>query len=449
MQLVLIAVIGCALRLAWGIWASRNTPEDWIINGDQYSYWFFGNEIARGHGYMSYITGEPTSYYPVGYPIVLAAVYWLGLHTPLPDNQAHLTMLLHVVLSTASIVLVYFIGRKAFSHRVGIIAAGIVAFYPSLIIGVATFSVETTFIFSVLLCVAILIDHDWTAGPMSRRRLLWFGAAMGFSIVIRPFSAPIMVGLAVAAWCAGGGWRSALRHVGWASITVLLMLTPLTIRNFSVFHKFIPISTNLGDGMCMSRFPGSDGGFSWANHAWCADPGLPEAERNPANTRAAIHFILDHPGEELRQIPKRFVLMMHQDHGTLAEALGNGSHLSLPSGLRTAIDFFTDGYYHLTWIIGLPALVMLFRRWRRDRRFGPHRAVIAITLLGLQLIPIASWGNPRFHTPMLPFLALLTAISADWALKRLRPRGPLVIADKTAGNDVKAQAADQVVGAVV
>ncbi len=417
-QLALVAFVGGALRLVWGFWATRSTPETWLLSGDQYSYWYYGNEIARGHGYIGYITGKATSYYPVGYPVVLAVVYWLGMHTPLPSNQAQLTAGLHILLSTASIVLVYFIARKAFGHRVGLIAAGIVALYPSLILGVATYSVETTFIFSVLLCVAILVDHDWTSGPMSRKRLLWFGVAFGCSVVVRPFSTPVMVGLVVAVFCAGYGWRSALRHVGWASITFLMMLTPLTVRNEIRFHRFIPISTNLGDGMCMSRFPGSNGGFAWASHAWCADPNLPEDERNPANTKAAIHFILDHPGEELRQIPKRFFLMMQQDHGIMVEVLGNGSNLSLPSALQTAISFSGDGYYHLSWAIALPGLLLLCRGWRRERRFGPHRAVIAITLLGLQLIPIASWGNPRFHTPMLPFISIVAAVSIDWLLCR-------------------------------
>ena len=71
-------------------------------------------------------------------------------------------------------------------------------------------------------------------------------------------------------------WRTVVRHVGWASITFVMMLTPLTIRNAIEFDHFIPISTNLGDGMCMSRYIGSNGGFSWADHAWCADPDMPE-----------------------------------------------------------------------------------------------------------------------------------------------------------------------------
>ena len=415
-SLVVIVALGCIIRLAWGLWASRDTPQTWLISGDQYSYWYFGHEIARGNGYLSYLTGKPTSYYPVGYPVLLASVYWLGLHTPLPNNEAWLTVMLHIGLSTASIVLVYFIGRKAFHHRVGLIAAAIVAFYPSLIIGVATFSIETAFIFSVLLCVAILVDHDWQSGPMSRQRLLWFGVALGASVVMRPFSTPVMIGLAVAALCTGRGWRTVVRHVGWASITFVMMLTPLTIRNAIEFDHFIPISTNLGDGMCMSRYIGSNGGFSWADHAWCADPDMPEELRNPANTKAGIRFILDHPREELRQIPKRFGLMMEQDHGVLLEVLGSGSGLTLPDSVHDVITFTSDGYYHVSWMFAVPGLGLLMRRWRRDRRTGSQRAVIGVTLVGLQLIPLTSWGNPRFHTPMLPFIAIVAAASISWLI---------------------------------
>ncbi len=442
--------VGFVLRVVWALWAARNHPQSVIESGDQYSYWFFGNDIARGNGYTSYMTGKPTSYYPVGFPFLLSMVYWLGLHTPLPDNQAHLTAALHVLLSTASIGLVYFIGLRAFNRRVATIAAWIVALFPSLILGVATFSVETTFIFTALLCVAILVDHDWTTGPMSRRRLLWFGFALGCSVVIRPFSFPIMIGLAVAALCAGVGWRSALRHVGWASITFLMMLVPLTVRNEMVFHRFIPISTNLGDGMCMSRFPGSSGGFSWADHPWCADPNLPEEIRNPANTKAGLRFILHYPGEELRQIPKRFMLMMEQDHGILAEVLGNGSHLTMPKPVYNVITFGTDAYYHLAWMIAVPGLGLLFFGWRRDRRFGPRRAIIGVTLIGLQVLPIASWGNPRFHIPMLPFIALVAAASISWVIDRLHgTTGPTEVPrshDLNHISDVPAGATNTAVG---
>jgi 4-amino-4-deoxy-L-arabinose transferase-like glycosyltransferase len=416
-HLAIAVAVGFVLRLAWGLYAMRNVPHDWVAQGDQYSYWYYGNEMAHFRGYIGYETGSATSYYPVGFPVLLAIVYWLGLHTPLPNDQPLLTMGLQLLLSVLSIVLVYFIARKVFNHRVAIIGAWIVALFPSLIAGVGTYSLETAFIFSMLLCVAILLDHDWTR-PMSRRRLLWFGVALGCSVLIRPFSAPVMIGLAVAVWVATRSWRSVLRHVGWAAVTFVLVLTPWTIRNEVRFDHFIPISTNLGDGLCMSRYPGSNGGFAWSTHQWCADSSLPEAERNPANTKAAIRFVLNHPTEELRQIPKRFVLMMKVDHTAFDESLGNGSNVSMPAGPRDALNLWTDIYFHLSWIVSLVGVGLLFSGWRKDVIHGPRKAVVAMATLGLLIVPVMLWGNPRFHTPLLPFLAILDGATVDWLLRR-------------------------------
>lgn len=416
---VAVAVaVGFVLRLAWGLWAMRDVPQGWLLQGDQYSYWYFGNEMANGRGYLSYINGAASSYYPVGYPALLAVLYWLDLHLHLPGSQATLTALLHTAFSTASIVLVYFIARKVFDHRVGVIAAWVTALFPSLIAGVGTYSVETAFVFSALVCVAIVVDHDWSAGAMSRKRLLWFGVALGWSVLIRPFSIAIVLGLAVAALLAVRSWRVALRHVGWALITFAVVLTPWTIRNELRFHRFIPISNNLGDTLCMSRFPGSNGGFAWASHPFCADQNLAEAERNPANTKAAIHFILDHPGEELRQIPKRFHLMMANDRSSLAESLDNGSNLTVASSVLDVANFVTDWYYHVSWILAVGGLGLFLRGWRTDRVRGPRRAIVGITAISLLVIPVALWGNPRFHTPLLPFIAIIAAASISWIFER-------------------------------
>jgi 4-amino-4-deoxy-L-arabinose transferase-like glycosyltransferase len=423
-QVLYAVTVGFVLRLAWGLFAMRNVPHDWFHQGDQYGYWYYGNEIAHGRGYIGYATGVATAYYPVGFPALLSVVYWLGLHTPLPDDQPLLTMLLQLLLSTASIVLVYFIARKVFNHRVAIIGAWIVALFPSLIAGVGTYALEVAFIFSMLVCVAILVDHDWTQ-PMSRRRLLWFGVALGCSVLIRPFSAPIMIGLAVAAWVATKSWRAVLRSIGWAALTFALVLTPWTIRNAVRFDHFIPISTNLGDGLCMSRYVGSNGGFAWATHQYCADPALPEEERNPANTRAAIRFVLDHPSEELKQIPKRFLLMMKFDHSAFDESLGNGSNATLPSGLRHTINVWSDLYFHLSWILSLIGVALLYSGWRRDPIHGPRKAVVGVTALGLLLIPVMLWGNPRFHTPLLPLFAILDGATVDWLLRRFTTRAEL------------------------
>ena len=94
-----VIAVGFALRLAWALYARGEAPTDWRQSGDQFSYYHYGSEIARGRGYISYITGEATAYYPIGYPAILGVLFFVVLHTPIPDDLMLATALLHVVLA--------------------------------------------------------------------------------------------------------------------------------------------------------------------------------------------------------------------------------------------------------------------------------------------------------------------------------------------------------------
>ena len=74
---IVIVGVAFALRLAWLLYAKSEAPQDWLQAGDQYSYWYYGNEIAAGHGYVSYVTNQPTAYYPIGYPALLASLFFV------------------------------------------------------------------------------------------------------------------------------------------------------------------------------------------------------------------------------------------------------------------------------------------------------------------------------------------------------------------------------------
>ena len=55
----------------WLAYANVEPPEWYIPSGDSFSYWHYGNEIAEGRGYVSYLDGEATAYYPIGFPAIL------------------------------------------------------------------------------------------------------------------------------------------------------------------------------------------------------------------------------------------------------------------------------------------------------------------------------------------------------------------------------------------
>lgn len=415
--LLAILAVAAALRVAWAIYAGRALPTTWLTSGDQFSYVHYGREMAAGRGYISYTTGTATSYYPIGYPALLAVVFWILGHTPLPDASVLAITLMHATFGTATVAFVFVIAQRCFGVRAGIVGAAVTALEPNLIYGVASFGVETTFVFFSMAALAILVDHDWSAGPPTARRMLAFGFVLGLSALVRPFSLPFLLGAAVLAVVARIHNPRVLA-VGAACVVIPIaaLATPWTIRNAVRFHAFVPFSTNLGDTLCMDRSMHANGQFRWAVEG-CADPATPEVQRNEENTSKAIAFVREHPGKELELVGKRLVAMMEHDHSALEEVERNGAGPFLGRRMRHTLGLVADAFFFVLLAVAVVGAPLLATGWRAR----PERSAVLVAALVLFVIPLGLWGTPRFHVPLLPFLAIAAAGAIDAGVRRSSP----------------------------
>ena len=410
-----ILAVAAVLRLVWFFWAKTSPPGHFMDAGDQFSYWYYGNEIAGGRGYVSYVGHEATAYYPIGYPTILAGIIWVTVRIPFVDpDLLRVLNLVHVVVSVATVALVFVVGRRLLGVRAALVAAALMAGFPNLIFQVTTLQLETMFIFTTMAALAIIVDHDWSSGPPSTRRLLAFGAVLAVSATIRPFSLPMLVGLLLALVSIRIGWRRLLAAMAVPVIVLIVAFTPWTIRNAVRFDAFIPSSTNMGDTLCLDRHMNATGGFQWADHDGCVDDTLPEVERNQGNTRKAIEFIVDHPDRELLQILRRAKFMFEQDHeGLLAvETMGK----PIGDSTYTALAWTADWYFFAVLAGALVGLPVWLRRTPR-----PERWLTFAPAVGLLVIPLLLWGTPRFHLPLLPFFALFASALTVVAVPRRAP----------------------------
>jgi 4-amino-4-deoxy-L-arabinose transferase-like glycosyltransferase len=412
--LIVITWVAFVLRLAWLLYARAEPPTSWIGAGDQYSYWYYGNEIAAGRGYVGYVTQQPTAYYPIGYPALLAALFFVVGHAHL-GNLMLWAGLMHVVFSTATVVLVFLIGRRVFNANVGLIAAGLLAVFPNAIYQVTTLQLETTFIFLSTAALAVIVLHDWSAGPPSRNRLVAFGFVLGLSVLVRPFSVWFIVGVFFAALAIRVGWRRAFITALIPTLVVIGMSIPWMIRNEIRMHAFIITSTNTGDTLCLDRNMTAYGGFRFADHDGCVEPGLPEVPRNSGNTRKAISFVIHHPAREALQIVRRARYEFADDHDGIeaTETLGSGRFLR--PGVRNVLSDTADWYFFAALglaILGLPRLLSAARR-------SPEARLVLVALAALVAIPLLLWGNQRFHLPLYPYVVLLAAATIDVAVRRI------------------------------
>ena len=417
--LLVIVAVGFGLRLAWALWVRPAAPVSWYLSGDQFSYYHYGSEIARGRGYINYVSGGATAYYPIGYPAILGALYFAVIHSPLPDNLMLVTALFHVVIGTASVWLVWVIGRAVGGVRTGLLAAGLYAVFPNMIFQVATLQLETTFVFLLLVALAVAVTHDWSTGAPGLHRLLAFGATLGAAVIVRPFAIVLLFGLLGALLVTRSGWRVVLTGLAVPLAVVVAMSVPWTIRNAVEMHAFIPSSTNMGDTLCLDRNLDAQGGFRFSDHDGCVDPLLAEVPRSAGNTKKAIDFVLHHPRREALQIARRGRIMFADDHDGIeaVQTLGGGEVLSARTvrTLQPTSDWF---FYGLVTLAAAGAPMLL----RRERR--PARLLVLSGLVGLLVIPLLLWGNPRFHLPLAPLFALCAALALD-AVLAFKDREPL------------------------
>jgi SAM-dependent methyltransferase len=400
-------LVGLVLRVAWALYAARSVPE-FLVSGDQYSYWVIGQEIAAGRGYRIPPFTDPTSYYPVGFPALLGLAAFVTTRTPLPDDPVLVMAAIQVTAGVAATALTYLVALRTWGPKAAVVSAWIVALWPNLVMSAATYSVEPVFMALCLGVLAVLVTHDWSSGRLpSPGRLVAFGALLGATVLVRPFVLPVIFGLAVACWVAKAGWRATLRTTMIPVAVVAVMMVPWTVRNAVTLGAFVPISTNLGDTVCMDRTLEANGTFRFAVHDGCADPDLPEAERNRANLREAASFVVSHPVKEVHLWGMRVYRMMIDDRVALREVEELGAGRFIDDRVRSGLGLVADSWF---FAVGTLALVGTARR-RRELWSTPTRALVLVTAVGLLLIPIGLWGAPRFHVPLAPFMAIAAALA--------------------------------------
>ena len=168
---------------------------------------------------------------PPVYPFFIAALYALFHSLTAVKYAQALVGSLHVPALART-------GERAFGPRVGLLAAGIAAFYPELVWFSAHFWSETLFTTLLWSSLALLFraDAKGGAGNAALAGLLWGFATLTRETIL--YFTPVAA-LFLAFRARPGGRTRGLAFLLVAGLTVL----PWTYRNYRVFHALIPVST--------------------------------------------------------------------------------------------------------------------------------------------------------------------------------------------------------------
>jgi 4-amino-4-deoxy-L-arabinose transferase-like glycosyltransferase len=398
--------LGLALRLGW-VLAYGRTPPGF---NDPAEYLRFATSIATGHGYTS-DTGHPTAYYPVGYPAFVAAIAWPVLHTPLRDHVAVAVEIVQAFLSAATVVAMAIVARAVAGRRAAVATAALLALWPNLVFHSGVLLGETLCNAIVASALAVLLAgraHDGWPISLSRRRLAIAGLLLGVGALVRPtvlLAVPVLAAVALAARLPR---RAALAATGVVALAAVAVLAPWTVRNAVRLHAFVPISTNTGDDLCIGRYPGAVGWFAitpFCQQDPVAAPADVEVARDRRNTRLALDWTVHDPLREMRLVGWRATFTYTSDHDGLFATDAYGAAPQLTNGAASVLGTVADDWF----LAGLVLAAIGARPFVRDG--GTAAWFVLGTGLVFGLVPLAFFGDSRFHVPAVPLLALPAGVA--------------------------------------
>ena len=425
-NLVLILCVAFGARLAFAIDQSFRIPSAVLSTAsfDQETG-SIAAALATHKGFSDPFNKEtgPTAWLTPVYPSLVALAFRIfGVRSL---AAFYLLVFLNILFSTAVCVPIYLVGQRVSGHATAGAAAWLWALYPSAIMVPFEWIWDTslaTFLAALLLWATLELAEstrwrDWCA----------YGLLCGFTLMTSPslgMLLPFLLG-----WSAYRAYRqfpaSAIQTLLRPALALglaILCCVPWTVRNYSVFHRLIPLRSNFPFELYIGN-----------NENYADDhPRFPPAITKERETVRYFHmgevsfmdeemrkarlFISSHPRKVLILFADRFLAFWTGAPFALRNFLVTDSWL-----VRTLLLSAT-----LSGIGALAGTVVLF--WRGN----PFAVPLAAYPLLFPLVYYITHTSLRYRHPIEPVVLLLTTIAAslpgELVLRRfLRATGPAPI----------------------
>lgn len=248
LPLAAVVILGLGMRvwgLTWGLWNAsverRPHPDEWVV------YWlfhWFGQyhdlnpcpDAAHGQCFFDWGAVYPYLAYLVhGITGPVLRQVYLGPHADPAFTQAVLAgRATSVLTSMLTILAVYMLGRIAYGHWAGVLAALLISL-SGLLIELAHFATPDST--TVLLCTLMLLAAIWYLRGPSQRRLIVAGALVGLGAGSEYHMVLLLIPL-FAAWLLGPVRRALwLPAATLAAAVVYVASNPYLLTEFNGFQS--------------------------------------------------------------------------------------------------------------------------------------------------------------------------------------------------------------------
>lgn len=360
------------------------------------------------------------------YPYFLALVYRTFGHDYL------ILRLFQFLIGSVGCVLVYLLGKRIFNRRTAVIGGVVTALYGVLIYFEGELLIPVLLVFLDLLLIWTLL---WASERPSYARWGLCGVLLGSSAIARPNI--LLVGAAIIIWMIVASRRRPRRvrsrnvlHVGCFALGAVLVISPVTLRNYFKGHDLVLIASQGGMNFYIGNNDQSDGASAilpgaratwWGSYQDAKEMAEKSAGRSLKASEVSrywyiqgMRFATGEPLKFLKLMARKFALFW------------NGNELSnnrdfyffarstplLKLLIWRFIIYFPFGLFAPLAVVGA---VLAHRE-------GKKVAILEIFVLVYMLSIILFFVTARYRVPLIPIFILFSAYAVDRLILRIKQR---------------------------
>ncbi len=413
---ILIAILLCAMVIRLGFWVAV-VGFGTTGGGDEPDYHNLAAAIASGRGMI--LHDELLAPRPPLYPIVLAGLY--AITGPNPD----VGRAFQLVLGVGIVFLVFAIGRRLFSAKVGLLAAALAAVNPSLVYLSGLLMTENLYVILLLLLVLLMVRHYRSRQP-SVLKFAAGGILAGLCCLARPTALTFVVFIPAAALVFGrSAWAKRLACAALFVILAVAVIAPWSIRNHARFGERVIFTTHGGITFYESNnrlvhdtpeFRGIVVSPRTAVPGWDGLKDLDEVSYDREAWRMGLAFVRENPELLPRMAWWKFARFWRFDSNVKFDA-GAGPFGGGESSRGSASGEIDLGL--LYWMVVIPLFVLGLAVTRR--RF--HDLVLPYGVIAVHtFLALVFHGSLRARMPVEPVIVLFAAAAVAWIALAVRRR---------------------------
>lgn len=414
-SLVLILIVAFSARLAFAWDQARKIPAEALATAPfEQETGSIAHSLAMGEGFANPFARQtgPTAWLTPVYPLIVAASFKIfGIFTV---RSFFFLVFLNIAFSTAACIPIFHAGKKVAGIGVASGAAWLWAIFPNAVM------IPFEWIWDTSLAALLAATLLWATLELAESRRLrdWcgYGLLWGFTLMTNPSIGsllPFLLG-----WAAYRAWWSSYprpQNLRWlteptfAIALATLCCVPWTVRNYTVFHRFVPLRSNFP----LEFYIGNNENYDDKHPRY---PGPITKERETVRYfRMGETPFMD---EEMLKATKFFV-----SHPRVELILTGERFVAFWAGIPHPLDNFlaTDSWLARTLILcatssGIGALFgILVLVWQRSAYAFPLAAYPVV----FPLLYYVTHTSLRYRHPIDPVALLLTAIAVGLPLKSM------------------------------